>query len=126
MKIIFPWICPSLKNSKQVFCRAWRPTVLPSKAYQEWHKEMSKLLKWITLPNKEWKYIFTYFFFIPLNKDWSEWKKWFDYSNKIESINDLLVDLWIIEDDSYKYIAEIHIYWQYVQYWEWKIELDIQ
>jgi hypothetical protein len=86
---------------------------------------MSKLLKWTTLPNKEWKYIFTYFFFIPLNKDWSEWKRWFDYSNKIESINDLLVDLWIIEDDSYKYITEIHIYWEFVPFWEWKIELNI-
>lgn len=90
---------------------------------------MSKLLSDLPkLIKKEWwlKFIFNYFFFIPLNKDWSISKKWFDYSNKIESINDLLVDLWIIEDDSYHYISEIHIYWEYVPYWDWKVELNIE
>ena len=126
MIIEFKWTIPSKKNSKQVFCRWWRPTVIPSKQYKEWHEIMSKELKWIKIPKwKEWPFVFTYNFYIPYNKDWSISKKAFDYSNKIESINDLLVDLNIIEDDNYVVISEIHIYWDYVPYWEWKVILQI-
>lgn len=127
MIIKFKWIPPSKKNSKQVFCRWGRPTVIPSKAYKTWHEEMSKELEWIKIPETElWPpYIFTYNFLIPYKKDWSISGRPFDYSNKIESINDLLVDLWIIEDDNYTVIAEEHIYGKYVPYWEGWVVLEI-
>jgi hypothetical protein len=44
-KIVFKGIPPSKKNSKQVFCRGGRPTVIPSKAYTIWNKEAENFLR---------------------------------------------------------------------------------
>lgn len=125
MIIKFQWMPPSKKNSKQVFCRWGRPTVIPSKAYNEWHKQMSESLEWTEkLDNKE--YIFLYHFLIPLKKDGEKTKRPFDYSNKIESINDLLVDLWIIEDDNYNFIMPRVMSKKFVPYGEWGVILEIK
>ena len=129
MRIVFDWIMPSLKNSKQVFCQRRGkkiiPVVLPSTAYQDWHKEESEKLKNVE-KIEWWNLKFYYKFFIPKNKDWSIPARKFDYSNKIESINDLLVDLWIIEDDNYSIISEVFIDSEIVEFWEWKVELNIE
>ena len=125
MEIEFKWIPPSKKNSKQVFCRWGRPTVIPSKAYQKWHGEMEDEL-WEVVLETWHPYVMTYNFFIPYNKDGSESKRPFDYSNKIESINDLLVDLEIIEDDNYYIIKEQHVFWEFVPYGEWKVIVTIK
>jgi len=119
---------PSKKNSKQIVCRGRRPMLIPSKAYIKWHEEMVVELEWVIIPKKERKssYVFTYNFLIPYNKDGSISKRPFDFSNKIESINDLLVDLDIIEDDNYTVIAEQHVYWKYVPFGEGWVILDIK
>lgn len=124
MILKFKWIMPSKKNSKQVFCRWGRPTVIPSKAYIAWHNEMANEFKNVK-PIKWWWLVFNYIFLIPYLKGWEVAKKWFDYSNKIESINDLLVDLWIIEEDNYLIISEIHITSKFVPYGEWWVILEI-
>jgi len=128
IKIIFPWIPPSKKNSKQVFCRWWRPTVIPSKAYNSWHKKMTELLSDITANKTKYKNNLTleYIFYIPYNKDWTISKRPFDYSNKIESINDFLVDIWFIEDDNYTIIKKMYVEWKYVNFGEWKVEIYIK
>lgn len=127
-KLLFPWIPPSKKNSKQVFCRWWRPSVMPSKAYQKWHKELTQYYNEnYSHLDLKWKaFIVTYFFEIPYNKDWSKSGRPFDYSNKIESINDFLVDLWIIDDDNYNIIKEQHIYGMFVESWKWQVTVKLE
>ena len=116
---------PSKKNSKTMVCRWRRPMLIPSKAYIEWHKRMTDELEWISIPKQE-SYTFTYNFLIPYNKDGSISKRPFDYSNKIESINDLLVDLELIEDDNYTVIKEQHVYWKFVPFGEGWVYLEIK
>lgn len=116
---------PSKKNSKVVFCRGKFPTVLPSKAYSKWHKETASYLGG-EKPIKGWNLSFDYNFKIPYNKDWSISGRPFDFSNKIESINDFLVDSWIIEDDNYLIISEIKIKYQFVEYWKWEVIVNIK
>lgn len=125
MIIKFEGIPPSKKNSKTMVCRGRRPMLIPSKAYTKWHKETSERLESISPLSGE-QFTFSYYFYIPYNKDWTISKRPFDYSNKIESINDLLVDLNIIEDDNYTVIGEQHIYWKYVPFWEGWVILDIK
>lgn len=126
MKIIFEGIPPSKKNSKTMVCRWRRPMLIPSKAYTKWHKEQKEKL-WDTKSLWEaWHLKFTYKFFIPYKKEWWISKRPFDFSNKIESINDFLVDIWVITDDNYTIISEQHIYSEYVPFWEWKVEVLIE
>lgn len=124
LEIKFNSIPPSKKNSKQVFCRRGRAMVLPSKWYQKWHKETSLQLRGVE-KIKGWNLYFDYYFKIPYNKDWSESKRPFDFSNKIESIQDLLVDNWIIEDDNYNYVSNVFIDYELVPYWEAEVILKI-
>jgi len=121
--IVFKGILPSKKNSKQIVVRKGRPMIIPSKAYNKWHKEQLKIHKDI-FSLSWWWYTFTYYFKIPYNKDWTISKRPFDYSNKIESINDFLVDIWAIEDDNYTIISTQHIYWEMIE-WELEVILEI-
>lgn len=118
------WIPPSKKNSKQVFCRGNKPTVISSKAYTQRHRET----EWI-IPNPtsivDYPVRIIYTFNIPRNKDWKESMRKFDMSNKIESINDLLVDIWFLEDDNYWIIKEFESVSNIVEYWEWNVEVKV-
>jgi len=83
---------PSKKNSR-INTRSGRS--FPSKRYSEWHE----LASWQIITMKPIGYrIKIDYTFIP--KD----RRLFDVSNKIESINDLLVDMGIVEDDNYKFL----------------------
>lgn len=124
INIEFPWIPPSKKNGKQVRCVKWRPMVCSSKAYLKWHKEMNEVIE-LWEPLEKCEHIFEYDFYIPLNKDWSHSKRPFDYSNKIESINDFLVDAGYIEDDNYYYLKPRVRDNIFVPYGEWKVILNI-
>jgi hypothetical protein len=125
MIVKFDWIPPSKKNSKTMVCRWRRPMLIPSKSYIEWHQRMSDELEDYS-PIVWWGLTFNYTFLVPYNKDWTISKRPFDFSNKIESINDLLVDLDIIEDDNYTIISEQHIYMKHVPFWEEWVILEIK
>jgi len=121
MRIVFKWIPPSKKNSKTMVCRGRRPILIPSKAYTKWHAEMEGEIS--LTPLDIWEYIFEYHFYIPLKKDWEKTARPFDYSNKIESINDFLVDIWFIEDDNYNILMPRVTEREFVPYGEWKVIL---
>jgi Holliday junction resolvase RusA-like endonuclease len=100
MKYIIPWRIPSKKNSKQVF----RNRLFPSKNYIAWQKEMMQYLQ------DEYGQLRTYdsceikmtIFFPDRRKS--------DLTNKAESIMDLLVDFWILKDDSHDVVYTLHLH----------------
>lgn len=93
---------PSKKNSKQVFGRGKKTIVLPSPAYLKWHKaELPTLINLGCVPAP---FTITYDFWIGGINIPAD----FDLSNAVESINDLLVDAKIIEDDSWLRLADLH------------------
>lgn len=122
-KIEFKWIPPSKKNSRQVVFRKGRVLSVPSKAYSTWHSTTAEYIKWIIPPIKNKKLKVIYKFLIPLKKDWEVSGRPFDFSNKIESINDFLVDMGILEDDNYTIITEIYVIWEHTPYWEWGVDV---
>lgn len=83
---------PSKKNSR-INTRSGRS--FPSKRYTEWHEYAGMQLLGIKPIKEKIKVSYT---FIPQDK------RKFDVSNKIESINDLFVDMGIIEDDNYTFL----------------------
>lgn len=96
--IFFYWNIPSKKNSK----RFYRGIALPSANYLEWHKRVEKCLKDI-----KWNYDI-----YPCKIDiktiaWEKRRK--DIDNVSTSILDLLVDMWIIPDDSNDIVHQLDI-----------------
>ena len=92
---------PSKKNSR-INLRNGRS--IPSKKYTEWHRNASEQLAFLTSENINKPIYIRYYFYLPD-------KRRTDMSNKIESINDLLVDIGFIEDDNTKIIQEMHVYY---------------
>jgi hypothetical protein len=99
MEIIFEGRIPSKKNSK-VLTRGG--AIVPSKAYRKWHAaELHTLLNAGYVPAP---FAIEYAFWIggvTIPAD-------FDLTNAIESINDLLVDAKIIDDDKWLKLVDIH------------------
>lgn len=97
MKLTIPGQTPSKKNSR-INTRSGRS--FPSKRYAEWHKNSSLHLESILeklTPERFGKVTINYMFYVQdLRRR--------DVSNMIESINDLLVDLGVIEDDDWKHV----------------------
>lgn len=89
---------PSKKNSKIIICRGKYPTMLPSKAHQEWHREASRQLNQ-TPKCKEIAEISIIIFAPDKRKG--------DLTNKAESLLDLLVDNGIIQDDNWFEIPKL-------------------
>lgn len=77
--------------------------LLPSKAHAEWHALATAQLREQNAPQtKVEKFDLTVQFYAPdLRKT--------DVSNKLESVNDLLVDFGVIEDDSWFNIQDLHL-----------------
>lgn len=92
---------PSKKNAKQIVRVRGRLALISSKRHAEWHKDATKQLEAFIL--KEHTKLLTqkceinYMFYC---KDLRRR----DVSNMLESINDLLVDAGIIEDDDWKHV----------------------
>lgn len=89
---------PSKKNSK----RAFRWIVLPSENYVKWHKIMSKKLEW-----HKWKYN-TFPCRMNVTYVARSKMKW-DADNKVTSLLDLLVDVWLLPDDNQFIVQELEI-----------------
>jgi len=107
MKFTIYWIPPSKKNSKQIVCRWKFPQVLPSKKYTEWEKEQLEILKsWEMLDTDEQEKLPKKNLIIEVDFYWKDLRKW-DLSNKFESIADMLVKWWILEDDNYEILSEV-------------------
>jgi len=101
-----PWRIPSKKNSKRIIVRGKRGLLLPSEKYIEWENSIIKRLLFTARKMKLWWNLhFMYHFHFPDNRKT-------DMSNKIESINDMLVKAWYIEDDNATIISRItSLYW---------------
>ena len=92
---------PSKKNSR-ISTRSGRS--FPSKKYGEWHVDASQQLNHLAGEGIDYPVAIGYYFYLPDNRRT-------DLSNKIESINDLLVDIGFIEDDNAKVLSELHVYY---------------
>lgn len=99
LQITFFGHIPSKKNSRQV---GRNNIPLPSKAFQRWHK--AELATLHDAPHIPSPVAITYEFWIGGKNSPRE----FDLSNSEESINDLLVDAGIVEDDSWLHLVERH------------------
>lgn len=95
---------PSKKNSMVHIVRNWAMLKFPSKDYQDREKEAIFQCKALDVPKcKANNVSIGYTFHRPDDRK-------ADYSNKIESINDMLVKYWFLEDDKrqclkdYKYV----------------------
>lgn len=91
---------PSKKNSVMTMCRNNRALHFPSNKYREWHKEASQQL--IGVPKIPNNMPLIYCFYAPDNRK-------SDLSNKLESVNDLLVDCGILEDDNWFVLSEYRV-----------------
>lgn len=92
---------PSKKNSR-ISTRSGRS--FPSKKYAEWHKDAESQLEHLAGESIDYPVAVSYYFYLPDNRRT-------DLSNKIESINDLLVDIGFIEDDNAKVVTQLHVYY---------------
>ena len=107
---IFTSIIPSKKNSKRIIYRGRSPIIISSQDYLNWEKIESLKFKSAYIKSKKpldgKKFIISYNFYSPN-------KRKYDLSNKIESINDMIVSLKLIKgingeyiDDNYEYLSE--------------------
>ena len=104
LTIVFEGHIPSKKNSKRVVKRGNKTIVLPSVAYEQWHAAELPTLEnagYVPAP-----FSIEYAFWIggvTIPAD-------FDLSSGVESIDDLLVDAKIIQDDKWRCLADLHPY----------------
>jgi len=93
---------PSKKRGRNLFVRGGKLVNIPSKKYEEWHKEAivqicdykCRLLKDIHKVTLSF---------------WAPDKRASDLTNKAESIMDLLVDAGILEDDNWWLVGKIEL-----------------
>lgn len=105
MQLIFKGTIPSKKNSRITNTKTGRS--FPSKQYTEWEKGMVAYLNEIRPIHFRNPVQINYTFYQPLTKKGEIPKRQFDMSNKIESINDMLVKAYMISDDSIQYLNKI-------------------
>ena len=100
-EIFLPGRIPSKKNNKHFAkLKNGRTLLLSSKNYLEWHNQAETLLETLKDENIDFPIHIHYDFFMPDMRTC-------DISNKIESINDLLVDIHFLKDDNWKIIQSI-------------------
>jgi Holliday junction resolvase RusA-like endonuclease len=102
MKFTIPGQVPSKKNSRNIFVRGGKIVNIPNKRYQEWHKDTLRTLSLrlkTALGSIKTPYHVTYTIY---TKD----KRLRDLSNMVSSLDDLLVDFGLIEDDNCTIIAK--------------------
>lgn len=90
MNITIPGRVPSKKNSKRIFRRGGRTIVLPSEGYERWKKQALKVIKKKLIPSP---YYVTYIFRM-------KGKARSDLDNMIASVNDVLQDAGVLDDDN--------------------------
>ncbi len=116
MKITLYGRIPSKKNSKQIV--RWR--IISSKAYLQWEKEQIEYLKTQNIKNLWYlKFSITCIFYMPD-------KRKSDLSNKFESIADLFVKSWLLIDDNYEVLNQIHLYYWWYDKQNPRCEIQIE
>lgn len=113
-EIILYWTIPSKKNSKQIVCKPF-PKLLSSPAYNKWEKEQLEVVsdfikKNGSLKNKS-NLVMNVHFKVWLLKTKKPSMRAWDLSNKLESIQDMLVKAWFIDDDNRFVISEVIASW---------------
>lgn len=99
VSITLSWRIPSKKNSK---IWTWR-TLISSKEYREREQKKIDEIKQRVEPMKLNEQLrIEYEFYMPD-------KRKSDLSNKVESINDMLVKYWLLEDDNWTVIRELKV-----------------
>lgn len=104
LEITIEGTIPSKKNSKRIVGRGKRMFIISSKNYLEWEKEKANEIYGqldeitaITTPIR-----------LSITFSSSTKRKW-DLSNKVESIQDLLVKVGILEDDNWSIVQELEV-----------------
>lgn len=126
MMFIISGSTPSKKNSKQIIYVRGKPMIVSSDNYQVWHRDaVTQVSQQIIkkrlsnhLPLKKVEKISVTFF----AKD----KRKFDLSNKIESVNDLLVDVGVLEDDNYEVLPSLEVTYGGIDKVNPRAEIDIK
>ena len=107
---------PSKKNSR-INTRSGKS--FPSTNYQKWHRDASWQLAQMRIQKEYLSGAYT----IELYFTYGD-KRIFDYTNKAESINDLLVDNHIIQDDNIRFLSRVILDGEYNKgTWETEIIL---
>lgn len=105
MKFIIHGRIPSKKNSKRIVMFGHRPAIISSKDYMAWHTvAMYELKSQIKGMARRIRASGPYQVEIWL---WAENMRKGDMTNKAESLNDLLVDMEIIEDDNWFVVPDV-------------------
>lgn len=104
LEITIEGTIPSKKNSKRIVGRGKRMFIISSKNYLEWEKEKADEIYGqldeitaITTPVR-----------LSITFSSSTKRKW-DLSNKVESIQDLLVKVGVLEDDNWSVVQELEV-----------------
>lgn len=98
IEIFLPWRIPSKKNSMVHIVRKWHMVKFPSKSYQAREKETLVFLWEQVFPKEKANHVEIWYNFV-----WPDRRK-ADISNKIESINDMLVKYGFMEDDAREFL----------------------
>lgn len=117
-------IIPSKKNEHEIRRDKKNPKrvwIAPSDTYQTWEQIHAHELSMIypEYHKLKWPLAIEYVFH-PMNL------RRFDMSNKIESINDMLILSQIIDDDNIFVLSELHPYlWSMSTSWEMRVEVIV-
>jgi len=102
LEIVLKGRIPSKKNSKQWVGNGNRKFLIPSKNYAIWHEEQMWELKKYKVKSPITRCSMIVEIAFPDNRK-------ADISNKIESVNDLLVDAGILEDDDHRILHSLNL-----------------
>jgi len=95
---------PSLKNSKMVIKRGGKTLVLPQKRYKEWLDDCkNQMIKQKIWP-LDWVFFIHYKLYYPDLRI-------ADHTNKLQSVEELFVKYWMLEDDNRKVINKFFVEW---------------
>ena len=123
-------IIPSKKNSHKIKIHRGRPYIGPSDEYRAWEAENAHDLEMLSMAEKthfRWqknlsiKYIFRQKL---TQKGKASTKRW-DLSNKIESINDMMVKAGMIDDDHHGIISSMSARVENVNITESEVDVTI-
>lgn len=93
---------PSKKNSRGVFCKNGRVINVPSKRYEEWHKDAEAQLLEQGIVKFDKPVRIDFKFIMPD-------KRRTDTDNKVSSLFDLCTDMEILEDDSWQKVRAFSV-----------------
>ena len=121
LKITILGRIPSKKNSKQLIYNGGRAFLIPSKKHKEWHEDASLQLlarRWIPKKPIENAKVEMIFFAPDRIKA--------DSTNKGESVMDLLVDNFVLKDDNWFLIGDLHFKFGGVDRENPRVEITIE